>query len=72
MGIIGLDRLLKNSGIVPPIQGDYDVSKEELNILIKHLETVSRQINKQIYLETTKTDRYSKFCCLNPSGSYIK
>ncbi|MFQ6055750.1 MAG: hypothetical protein ACE5KT_08480 [Methanosarcinales archaeon] len=76
--LIGLDLLLKNSGIVLQIQREidsteifeiYEVSEAELNTLIKLMETVSKQINKQIFLETTKTEQYSKFFCLNPSGS---
>ncbi|MFQ6063464.1 MAG: hypothetical protein ACE5J9_09875 [Methanosarcinales archaeon] len=78
LSIIGLEHLSENLSIVPQIQGElddssrfriYEVTKEELDTLINNLEIISKQINKQIYIEITKTQRYSKICLLNPLGA---
>ncbi|MFQ6055295.1 MAG: hypothetical protein ACE5J3_04860, partial [Methanosarcinales archaeon] len=46
----------------------YEVSKEEVETLIKYLETIAIQTGKQITLELEKTKKRSKSITLCPYG----
>ncbi|MFQ6120065.1 MAG: hypothetical protein ACE5KE_09285 [Methanosarcinales archaeon] len=75
--IIGLGYLVQEMDTVAPIIYEvgelkvrrvYEVSKKEVDSLIKYLETIAIQTGKQITIELKKTKRRSKSITLCPYG----